>query len=1064
MKTHLMMFLMVALCLLTAGLAQAGITSGGEVTPANPATWTSTTTGTIGQFGNGGITVDGGSDLFSSTAYMGQFSSGYGIVDVWDSGSTWTNSGSLYVGYQGGGRLNIGTGGQVSYNRAYIAEDINSLGWVDVAGSGSTFNGSGELNVGYYGDGELKIWYGADATNGSAKIGVESGSIGLVTVDGVGSTWTNYGSLYIGNYGEGHLFVQHGAEVDVSGETWVGKRAGGSGSLQFIAVPGVTMPGLLTTFAYFGPAPTGYGTMSTQGLVSDMDVVFDSSHGLNQTFGVGNVTIDLNGGSGFGPMGAGYKGSGSLTVDDGVSMRSTEGYLGYWAGSTGVGTVDGSGSTWTVASNHDIGRYGNGTLNVIDGGDVVSEGGAGYLGRYAGSVGTATVDGNGSTWSGFAELYIGDGGSGSLNVLRGGDVIGTGGDAYVGHGVGSAGTVTVNGSGSIWVNNAELFIGDQGYGRVDVYSGGVVYNSGDAHIGQQAGSTGTMHVNGADSTWSNAAGTVHVGENGTGYLEVVYGGYATNHHAYIGSGAAGTGQASVTWGATWDVDSILWVGRYGDGRLDVSNGGIVNTGSSAQIGLYTGSTGEATITGSLWTISSTFVVGNSGEGTLNITNGGRVEANGIAYIGASASGLTSEVLVDGVGSTWEIGSELSVAYQGKGVLVISDDGSVSSAEGHVGDQLGSVGEVRVDGAGSAWVNSGLMYIGELGNGTLDITNGGAVNNTAGTAIVGHAGVGEVTIDGTGSIWTSSAAIVVGNMGEGTLEITNGGQASSNVGSIASNGGSTGNVLADGAGSQWFIVGGLGIGTGGEGTLELRRGGMTYVGGDATFGTLGALEIGLTGGPMESFLDVTGVANLAGDLSLSFLDGYAPALGESFLILDAASLTGAFASFTAPSVDWYIDYDLALGDVWVRSDAVGPLVGDFDNDGDLDADDIDLLFAALGGGDLDFDLTGDSTVDQSDVDEWLAIVPIGEDVGTVYADFNLDGAVDAGDLALLGGAFGQAGPFGWANGDATGDGVVDAGDLAILGGNFGTIVHPVPEPASAALLLTACLPVLRRRNR
>ncbi len=149
--------------------------------------------------------------------------------------------------------------------------------------------------------------------------------------------------------------------------------------------------------------------------------------------------------------------------------------------------------------------------------------------------------------------------------------------------------------------------------------------------------------------------------------------------------------------------------------------------------------------------------------------------------------------------------------------------------------------------------------------------------------------------------------------------------------------------------------------------------------------------------------------------------------------------------------------------YLLTPASGGLVGDFDNDGDLDADDIDLLFAALGGGDLDFDLTGDSTVDQADVDEWLAIVPIGENVGTVYADFNLDGAVDAGDLALLGASFGQPGPFGWANGDATGDGVVDAGDLALLGGNFGTVVHPVPEPATMSLLALAGVAMLKRRK-
>jgi hypothetical protein len=139
-------------------------------------------------------------------------------------------------------------------------------------------------------------------------------------------------------------------------------------------------------------------------------------------------------------------------------------------------------------------------------------------------------------------------------------------------------------------------------------------------------------------------------------------------------------------------------------------------------------------------------------------------------------------------------------------------------------------------------------------------------------------------------------------------------------------------------------------------------------------------------------------------------------------------------------------------------------GDFDLDGDVDADDVDLLFANLGGGDSFYDLTDDGLVDQADVDEWVFnVVPIGDDIGTVYADFNLDGAVDAGDLALLGAAFGQAGSFGWATGDATGDGAVDAGDLALLGGNFGTIVHPVPEPVTMSLLAIGGVTLLRRRK-
>ena len=55
--------------------------------------------------------------------------------------------------------------------------------------------------------------------------------------------------------------------------------------------------------------------------------------------------------------------------------------------------------------------------------------------------------------------------------------------------------------------------------------------------------------------------------------------------------------------------------------------------------------------------------------------------------------------------------------------------------------------------------------------------------------------------------------------------------------------------------------------------------------------------------------------------------------------------------------------------------------------------------------------------------------------TLPADFNLDGAVNVGDLGILGANYGGMEKT-WRTGDATGDGCVNVGDLGVLGANYG----------------------------
>jgi hypothetical protein len=221
-------------------------------------------------------------------------------------------------------------------------------------------------------------------------------------------------------------------------------------------------------------------------------------------------------------------------------------------------------------------------------------------------------------------------------------------------------------------------------------------------------------------------------------------------------------------------------------------------------------------------------------------------------------------------------------------------------------------------------------------------------------------------------------------------------------------------------------------------LSELHGGLAYYDGDlvAVSSSDGATTYRidpLTGAILDSTLMGTGIGNFVG-------------LGG-----DAGS--AAVAGAQGVTVDWDDSAPgLDLGNQWLG------LRGDMNDDAVVDAMDIDLLHADLGddlGVHPKFDLDGDGDADRSDVDELVRDV-----LNTEYGDNNLDGYVDATDLANFKAGFG--GPGGWLLGDYNGDGLVDGTDLAIFKAYFGffRLEEPVEAPpivdegsASATLSVT-----------
>lgn len=164
-----------------------------------------------------------------------------------------------------------------------------------------------------------------------------------------------------------------------------------------------------------------------------------------------------------------------------------------------------------------------------------------------------------------------------------------------------------------------------------------------------------------------------------------------------------------------------------------------------------------------------------------------------------------------------------------------------------------------------------------------------------------------------------------------------------------------------------------------------------------------------------------------------------------------------------------DATLVIDNVSISS---GPaLVGDFNENGELDVDDIDMLSAAAfaGNNPAEFDLNGDGNVDQLDRSAWIV-----ELKNTWFGDSNLDGEFNSSDFVLVftGGEYEDAegGNSTWAEGDWNGDGEFNSSDFVVAFSGGGFEVGPrvatqtVPEPGAIVLIVAGLLGLTAiRRN-
>jgi T5SS/PEP-CTERM-associated repeat protein len=671
----------------------AAISSTGNISPSLP--WTFTTIGYIGKSSDGSLIVDGGSQFSTGDIYIGNTYGVKGSAIVTGASSKWSINSTIFVGRSGSGMLSIEAGGQVvSGFKGYLGYDVGSTGTATIAGNGSTWTNSNQLYVGQSGNGTLIIQAGGKVSNSTGYLGCNSSSTGTATIAGNGSTWTNSYALYVGQSGNGTLTIQEGGKVsntsgylgynsgstgtatvtgagsvwNNNGDLYVGGdlNAGKSGSGTLTVADG----GEVTANTFWASLSDlhGNGTITvTQGAILDANLRFDSAHGTQTSveFGSGGtLKVNANGGK----LGVGYKGTGSLTVSDGIAISSSYGYLGYNAGSIGSATITGVGSKWINSGSLSVGRSGNGTLTVADGGEVTTATllaslkdlhGNGIITATQGAIldaelrfdathgtqATVAFDSGGTLKVNAAggDLGVGYKETGCLIVADGIAISGNRG--FLGTNSGATGTATVTGNGSKWTSTKELYVGSYGSGMLSIQKGGEVSNT-LGYIGNNSGSTGTVIISDIGSKWTNT-GDLYVGSLGSGTLTIEAGGQVSNTRAYIDSSSGSIGKVTVSgMGSMWTNSDYLSIGLSGSGSLTIDAGGQVSN-KTAYIGSYSGSTGTVMVSGggSKWICGGGLNIGgvdSSVSSTLNIRASGLVSANIVNVYNSSLLSIDAE--------------------------------------------------------------------------------------------------------------------------------------------------------------------------------------------------------------------------------------------------------------------------------------------------------------------------------------------------------------------------------------------------------------------------------------
>jgi len=511
------------------------------------------------------LTITDGAVVSARYGYLGNWSSSSNnTAVVTGSGSVWSNSMGLYVGNNGGGnRLIITNGGTVRASSTTLGSGSGGNNTVLVTGPGSVLTNLTGISVGGSSPGnQLTISDGAIVYTPYSYIGDSSAasSNNTVLVTGAGSVWSN-SQVVVGNSGAGNqMIVTNGAKVYAVYSGYMGYNTSSSNNTVLVTDAGSVWRNL--TGLLLGCYVDGFGSLINGGASNRLTVASD---GLVLVGGVATNALPALAGAGIVVVGDTNSTKPKLQLGNRSRVTADYGYIGNGPGESGAALIF-SNSVWSNSNYLYVGNYGAGSqLTISNGGKVYNT--AGYVGfdSSSSSNNTVVVTGAGSTWQNYTGLGLG----GHLS-----------GGAYVDGGANNRLTVTNNGwvlVGGVATNalpalaNAGgVAVGDSSGTQPTLVLGrGTVLTSGYGYLGNGSGETGAVLVTGSGTIWRNLK-DLYVGNNGGGNsLTITNGGLvAVSSNAIIGANSSGN-QLTV-----FGSSSLIVTNAGGTGRLEVRTGGL----------------------------------------------------------------------------------------------------------------------------------------------------------------------------------------------------------------------------------------------------------------------------------------------------------------------------------------------------------------------------------------------------------------------------------------------------------------------------------------------------------